>query len=604
MSARAELQTTTTHCRPSPQTNVNIVSKRLARAIDAAKPVSPRLAALAEFLLPRMPKMPLASQTIRSITRLRYSDPAPLEIALTLPWVAADSDEFRNVLAVDVDHASGLEDAEALARNYRLPSPTLVIDPWTLRCHAKWVLATPVLTAEGARQGPQILADLACRLLAAAMAGTPMPRKALLKSPWAKAENLIGRLAHHGPQPVDPVVWEVHETAASGLLWHTVPGDLRTVELREVLAALAEDFGEQVAASSTRIRFRRRRGQPDARGRNCTLFDLTRWWAYDRFETDASAIQAEAERVNSNFADPLPSSEVAGTARSIARFMVTRYRPRTGAGSTRGRDRQEGAYLDAPAKRALAGQQTAKGRATVTDEKISVGLSRLLSADQTLTQEALAASSGVSLRTVKSRWRQQGLVQDAVLSGSAAGARLLDRQQSSSLRSLCDIAEADRTERECRELIGQLSVLSALARRPGAVPQPLPAVNGRLATIQKVRVAVWAAEQAMADAYRRAANRQVRAEAQARALEMRRQALRGRDGWAWFRQQLADLDMVWDDVEADASERERPSLRMRRENLFGLRWRQWNAARREVRRQGHAGREARSVPLDLSATPL
>ena len=550
-------------------------------ALYLARDTAPHLFQLTNFLVPLLPRMPNSSPNIRSFTRVRYSDPTQLAVAIHQPWMALDAEAMRNVLCVDIDHPDGIEGTAEVARQYRLPRPTVIADPWSGRSHAVWVLTTPVCTSASGRQGPQILADLACRLLAAAIRGTAMPPHALIKSPWGLTERLQGRLMHRAPTPVALTVWEAHEAGGQGLLWHTVPGDLRTVELRDVVAALADDFGEQVAGQKTQNRFRRRRGEPSCLGRNCTLFDLVRWWAYDHQETDASAIQAEADRVNQTFCDPLPGSEVAATAKSIASFMASRYRPRTGAASTRGRDRQTAVGLDAAERRALAGRRTARLRVAGTEERISTGVRRLLDEDRQLTQAAVAADAGVSERTVRSRWTRQY----AALSGSAGGAARLLPFLSSRTPSLADLAQADRQERETRATIAQLDALTAAARKPGADPQLLPEIPAALSRLPVVRAARRRAEDAVADATRRAADRAARARAAARAEEMRQQVCRGREGWAWWRQHLADLDTVWDGMEADATERERPYLRMQRDAVFGARHRQWQAARRAVLRR-------------------
>jgi hypothetical protein len=237
------------------------------RALYLARDTAPHLSALADFLVARLPRMPTASPNIRVFTRVRYSDPTPLSVAIHQPWMSFDSAQIRNVLTVDVDHRDGIDRAQEVARLYRLPRPTVVADPWSGRSHAFWVLHTPVCTSASGRQGPQILADLACRLIAAAMGGAAMPAHSLLKSPWGLAERLQGSLMHRGPTPATPIVWEGHQAGDTDLMWHTAPGDFRTVELREIVAVLAEEFGEEVAAPSTRRLFRRKRGEPDSRGR-------------------------------------------------------------------------------------------------------------------------------------------------------------------------------------------------------------------------------------------------------------------------------------------------------------------------------------------------
>lgn len=63
-------------------------------------------------------------------------------------------------------------------------------------------------------------------------------------------------------------------------------------------------------------------------GRNCTLFDIARKWAYkaireyrgSTFDSWLDAVLKECLNVNSAFLEPLPYSEIKATARSIAKY--------------------------------------------------------------------------------------------------------------------------------------------------------------------------------------------------------------------------------------------------------------------------------------------
>lgn len=63
-------------------------------------------------------------------------------------------------------------------------------------------------------------------------------------------------------------------------------------------------------------------------GRNCTLFETTRKWAYKAIRTHRGSTFSEwlrevivrCEQVNSDFKSPLPYSEIKATAKSIARY--------------------------------------------------------------------------------------------------------------------------------------------------------------------------------------------------------------------------------------------------------------------------------------------
>lgn len=571
--------------RPSPTLALGFQHRArphlLANALCAAREAAPHLAEFAAFLLPGAPRRPLASQTIRSDVRDRHSDPFLLDDAVSLPWLALDSQEARNVLAVDVDHPAGPERAAALAADYGLPRPTLVLDPWSGRSHAVWRLATPVLMTEGAKQGPRILANLAGRLLAAGMNGTLLPPRSLLKCPWGRSEHLIGSVLRRVPQPAVPALWAAHQVAGTGLLWHTEPGDLRAVELREILAALADDFGEEVAAPTTRKRFRHR-GEPSALGRNCSLFDAVRWWAYDRAETDARAITDEVDRVNGLFAEPLPRAEVAATARSIARFMATRYRPRSAAQERRGRDAQDGADLDRHGRQQLAGRRSATVRSSTTDTRIAAAVAALQAAGRTPTQAAIVAETGLGERTVRRRWTRP----IAVLSGSAplgapgaVGARLEETRKILTPFSP-SLGEVARRDRWIRRIVALFAAVAEAAHRPGAPVVVLPEVPSEVAGVREVREARQLAEAALVDARRRAAARADRAEAAARRSDFE---IRLRQdpaaAWRWWRAELRDLDTGWDALESHTTDpRALLALQTRREAVIGGRWRSWRAA--------------------------
>ncbi len=304
------------------------------------------------------------------------------------------------MLAIDIDHPDGLERVERLAAAYGLPRPTLIVDPWSGRAHALLRLLAPVRVGTGAGFKAQKLLHVAGEMLAAALGGTLLPHQALLKSPWGLTENLIGARLRRTPAPAVPALWDAYEASASPLMWHTVPGDAQAVTLGEVVAALGDDYADALPAPVRR--WMRNRGEPSAYGRNCHLFDLTRWWAYDNACRDADAVLAEAERVNAGFADPLPANEVKGVARSIARFMQKRWTGRCDPKPRRDDDAGKG--MTPGEKRALAGRVTAAAVKGKVDAAIATALEAMRAAGQRVTQAALALAAGVSARSVAARW--------------------------------------------------------------------------------------------------------------------------------------------------------------------------------------------------------
>ena len=322
-----------------------------------------------------------------------------------------------NTIVIDIDDANGAAGVDELAAAYRLPRPVLIADPYSGRSHAVFRLASPVLVSGGGKMGPRFLLDLAGRMLAAALRGTVLPHRTLIKSPWGLELALIGARLRRTPTPATPAVWDAYEEFGSPLMWLTVPGDHHAFELREIIDALAGDFGAAVTSPAARRHFRRRRAEPSALGRNCALFDLTRWWAYDLAERDGGAIQGQAERVNAGFPNPLPANEVAATARSIARFMQAKYRGGGGVGGPgggrRGRDREAGGDLPPDERKALAGRATAAARKTASADKIRAATEALQAKGERVTQAAVATLAGVSLLTVKRHWHSIPMVSDA-----------------------------------------------------------------------------------------------------------------------------------------------------------------------------------------------
>lgn len=78
---------------------------------------------------------------------------------------------------------------------------------------------------------------------------------------------------------------------------------------------------------------RTRRKTPVGLGRNCTLFETARTWAYSEVRHHwgdpdglATAIEATAHTFNSQFTEPLPHNEVHHLAASIHRWITTRSR--------------------------------------------------------------------------------------------------------------------------------------------------------------------------------------------------------------------------------------------------------------------------------------
>ncbi|MDB5612513.1 MAG: hypothetical protein JWQ22_166 [Devosia sp.] len=372
--------------------------------LDALAPyqdAAPHVYRLAHRLLPRLPRRLLASQNLRTACPAPFSSVLPLNLAASCPWIAIDSIEARNALLFDLDHDDGAELIAALPEAIR---PWLIIDPFSGRSHAILFLHTPVITTASGSTRAMAFADHAHRMMAEWLCATPLPQRSLVKNPLGRADTLLGTQVRRSPHPTSLVTWDAWEASESELLWHTIPG-ADAVELRDVVATLADEASQSGTVAFRPCRYASRHPEPSATGRNCNLFDQVRFWAYEHAEQDGGAILAEAQRVNACMSNPLPASEVAATANSISGFMAQRYKPRHGLGSTRGRDRVGGQGLSASERKSAAGINSAAMRRSATDSKIAGAVAAMRLGRESITQVALAAHSGVSLRTVKGRWR-------------------------------------------------------------------------------------------------------------------------------------------------------------------------------------------------------
>jgi Primase C terminal 1 (PriCT-1) len=366
----------------------------LDRALLTARRACPNLSAFANFMLPHLPKSTIASHNIRSTDVEPYSEQASLGYAITLPWFALDNETYTNAIVIDADHPNGLERAEYIASQFHIPRPTVVSDPWSGFSHIVWLLAAPVHV--GAAKANRYL-RFAGQLLALAVGGTHLGRRALVKSPWGRRANLEGKLRRRTDTPC--WMWQIHQASGSQLIWHTTPGDQQAVALRDIVAALEPAYGVTARALKP-AREPNAEREPSQAGRNCELFDRTRFWAYEHHCSDEATLVDYATTINRTFAQPLSAKEVAGIVKSIAGYMATH----DGRARKRGRDTRAGIGLTTLEKQQLGARLSAGARRAKTDSTLATAWLKLKATGRRVTQAALAAASGFCLNTIKSRW--------------------------------------------------------------------------------------------------------------------------------------------------------------------------------------------------------
>lgn len=176
-----------------------------------------------------------------------------------------------------------------------LPPPNLVaFNPENHHCHIYYSLKTPVCRSNMARTKP-------LRYLAAI--------EYALREKWGADSGYSGLISKN----------PVHKH------W-------KTIQMQETPWELG-DLADWLPNLPRRLP---RRAEGVGLGRNCTLFDLLRYWAYDSvleyrvsggFKTWQESVLRAAVGFNT-FPEPLPINEVAATARSVSKWVWRNYTKR------------------------------------------------------------------------------------------------------------------------------------------------------------------------------------------------------------------------------------------------------------------------------------
>ena len=178
--------------------------------------------------------------------------------------------------------------------------------------------------------------------------------------------------------------------------WRTVVLRSRPYRLAELAAHLDLDDNSDCDI----------RDNPD--GRNCTLFDSIRYWAYrsvkdysDR-ESFKLALSDELDRLNQSLRNPLPGRETNDIAKSVSRWVWTKY---DGCGKARRRGIM---HLD-PRESLRARQQQGQAytctlRIDSTMQKIASTIRSLLLAHKPVTKSAVASICQLHRNTVARYW--------------------------------------------------------------------------------------------------------------------------------------------------------------------------------------------------------
>ena len=237
-----------------------------------------------------LPRRPLATDDpTTGLTRTSRTQALNRRLIETTPTA------LTSLLAVDVAHPDALIRALWDRADWL---PTVITEnPGNGHAHAIWALTAPVATTEYAHRRPLALAAAVTEGLRRSVDGDPAFGGLITKNP------LNGN-------------WSTH--------WVTS----HTYGLNELAGHL--DDADLMPPASWR---RARRRNPIGLGRNCTIFETARTWAYREArhhwgDPDGlhRAIATTVRDLNAGFSDPLPSSETRAIATSIHKWITTKSR--------------------------------------------------------------------------------------------------------------------------------------------------------------------------------------------------------------------------------------------------------------------------------------
>lgn len=207
-------------------------------------------------------------------------------------YIEANPQALSNLLVVDVDHEDALM-RSLWDRKDWLPN-AVVENPSNGHAHAVWALSEPVTRTEYAHRKP----------LAFAAAVTEGLRR-----------SVDGDAAYSGLITKNP------EHAS----WHTSWVSDKLYSLGQLSEHL-DAAGYMPAPSWKRARRRR----PVGLGRNCSIFETARVWAYRELrhhwgdvEGLRVAIVEHVHELNAGFSEPLPAHEALAIAHSIHKWITT-----------------------------------------------------------------------------------------------------------------------------------------------------------------------------------------------------------------------------------------------------------------------------------------
>lgn len=272
-------------------------------------------------------------------------------------------------------------------------TPNLIVqNPENLNCHLLYWLKNPIWVKNTGRQAPQAYLN-AVKIAMTAQLGAD-----------SRYSGLICK------NPLKSQIWRVSEL-------HSRPYSLDDLSKHLDLSL----------PSIERDRAKAEKGLVNAviNGRNDHLFTVLRLFAYERvakykglessigsskaFAMWQNAIEKEANRINTEFSNVLPYSEIKSTTKSVSRWTWEHYdagakvqRGKMGFGETRNTNIELPMLPEEERKRrqSLSAHLTHKHRKENTELKIIHAIERLKASGEKVTNSAIAKQAGLNRQTM------------------------------------------------------------------------------------------------------------------------------------------------------------------------------------------------------------
>jgi hypothetical protein len=283
-------------------------------------------------------------------------------------WVQYNSDDRFRVLSVDIDNSSD----SLMYRDFNLPQPTWIIQT-DKGFQYHWALKQDIpLKTASSKKSIKLIKDILNKLVALlngdinAIGINRVFRNPVTNRSWFSGNEIELKEFYDLPTPKEDFFNKL----------------LGRIEKQKNL--FGATYGATYDFSS----------MTNNTGRNCALFDVLRYWAYDEAKQGsycAFALQRKAEILNSSFAENLKENEVNSIVNSIDTFINNKF--------------NKGFYmaLSVEDRKKIAsqnGKKSGEARSKIAETKILTALNMMESFEIKITIRELAKRSGTSKDTV------------------------------------------------------------------------------------------------------------------------------------------------------------------------------------------------------------